>query len=180
MFQYWSDNDIITAIRQGAHKSNTALEFIYKAWRPYYTSVIIRMGGTIEDVQECLSWSLTKLERRVKNPEFRLQKVPLRVYFTAILKHEWFKFKKKEPIFEDISSFSTINNDYENDYWDIRQDIQELIGQMGEKCRKVLTFWYEGFTMREIATLVGLSSEQTAKNAKLNCHKTLIQLLSKL
>jgi DNA-directed RNA polymerase specialized sigma24 family protein len=56
--------------------------------------------------------------------------------------------------------------------------IRECIGQLGETCQKVLTYYYfDGMSMSDIADKLNFSSTDTAKTKKYKCKKRLDQLV---
>jgi len=61
----------------------------------------------------------------------------------------------------------------------IRQ-LDALIARMGEKCNTILMRFARGYSMREIAEELGFKNEQSAKNAKGDCHRKLLELADEL
>ncbi len=56
--------------------------------------------------------------------------------------------------------------------------VRECIDQLGETCKKVLSYYYfDGMSMKEIAERVGFANTNTAKTKKYKCKKKLDEII---
>jgi len=183
----WTDQLLIREIRAGGQRRNRAWEYVYKAWRGYYLSPVLRSGGQAGQVDEVLSQVMLDVERQVLKADFELREASLRTYFTEGIVRAWSRSRlvgqRRQTVELDTQTYMTGQQDsVEADF--IRQERMErldaLLAQLGEKCRTILTRFAMGYSMREIAMELGYDNEQSAKNAKGKCHRSLLELTDEL
>jgi RNA polymerase sigma factor (sigma-70 family) len=181
----WTDEILLREIRAGGQRRNSAWEYIYKAWRSYYLSPVLRMGGTPDEVDDVMGQVVMDVEKQILKPDFQLQTTTLRVYFTEALKRacarSWSKTPRTvelDPQLHHAGQGESVEQAY------IRQEqinrLDALLNKLGEPCKTVLMRFARGYSMREIATELGFENEQSAKNAKLRCHRKLLELTDNL
>ena len=85
----WTDELLLREIRAGGRRRNTAWEYIYKAWRGYYLSPVLHVGGTPEHVDEVLGAVVIDVEKQVMKENFELRVASLRTYFTEGIVRAW-------------------------------------------------------------------------------------------
>lgn len=177
----WTDEVLIREIRAGGSRRNNAWEYIYKAWRPYYLAPILKNGGTAEQVDWVLGHVCVSVEKQILKPDFALHSATLRTYFVRALIHDWVHEQEKNSkrsvdIELDVSVIDY--GDYEEEDPN-KELLDELINQMDDTCKKVLTLFREGYSMKEIAEKMGWKKEQSARNKKKNCFDKLLELAKK-
>jgi|SRR5690606_37689967 RNA polymerase sigma factor (sigma-70 family) len=59
-----------------------------------------------------------------------------------------------------------------------RDGLQQIFESLGGRCGEVLSLWYNHYSMKEIAEILGYKSEGAARNCKLNCFRKLRVLAS--
>ncbi|MBC7776448.1 MAG: sigma-70 family RNA polymerase sigma factor [Phycisphaerae bacterium] len=179
----WTDELLIREIRAGGRQRNTAWEYIYKAWRGYYLSPVLRAGGIPEQVDEVLGGVIVDVEKQVLKEDFELREASLRTYFTEAIVRAWARAReiaqRRQTAELDPQTYPTgQGGNVEEDF--IRQEqierLDVLLARLGEKCRKVLMRFARGYSMREIAEELGFQNEQSAKNEKGKCHRKLLEL----
>ncbi|MFN0216655.1 MAG: RNA polymerase sigma factor [Saprospiraceae bacterium] len=183
----WTDELLIREIRAGGGRRNRAWEYIYKAWRGYYLSPVLRIGGKPEQVDEVLGAVVIDVEKQVLKEDFELRVASLRTYFIDGIIKAWSRAQKaaKRRHTEDLDpqTYLSVEQDsVEQDF--IRKERMErldsLLAKLGEKCKTILTRFAQGYSMREIAEELGFENEQSAKNAKGKCHRNLLELTDEL
>ena len=55
--------------------------------------------------------------------------------------------------------------------------LRNLIGNLGDRCRKILELWKLSYSMEEIANELGFSSAAMARKNKYRCHKSLLEII---
>lgn len=174
---------LIKAIREGGLSRERAWEFMYKKWQSYYLSPVQKLGGNLEEVQEVMSIVVVSLDKRIRNPQFELHSASLRVYLTESVKRAWIKWTRIQGIDLPIEFNPEIHltgnvGNVEDDF--IRAELLErfdkLLNRLGERCKKILLLYANGYSFREIAKQVGFNKEQSAKNEKLKCRKKLVEI----
>jgi RNA polymerase sigma factor (sigma-70 family) len=82
--------------------------------------------------------------------------------------------RKKRLSNEEKDGSEKMNHDQQEQVRIIRQCVDSL----GETCRKVLAYYYfDGFSMKEIAEKMGFANSDTAKTKKYKCKKELDKLV---
>lgn len=183
----WTDELLICEIRAGGKRCNTAWEYIYKAWRGYYLSPVLRMGGSEEQVDEIFSGVAMDLQKQVLKEDFILRVASLRTYFIDGIIKAWSRSRRIEqrrqtiefdPKTPGVEQPGNVEEDY------IRQErlqrLDALLAKLGEKCRIILMRFAQDYSMREIADELGFENEQSAKNAKGKCHRKLLELTGEI
>ena len=182
----WTDAVLIREIRAGGQRRNTAWEYIYKAWRGYYLSPVLRAGGSPEQVDEVLGQVIMDMERQILKEDFELRVAKFKVYFTEGIMRAWSRARetaqRRQTVELDPQTYAAgQHGNVEEDF--IQQEriqrLDALLARIGEKCQTILTRFARGYSMREIAEELGIE-EQSAKNAKLNCHRKLLELTDEL
>ena len=57
--------------------------------------------------------------------------------------------------------------------------IDQLLSQLGEKCKQILELWKLSYSMEEIAKEVGLQNAGIARRQRYNCYQKLLQNIDK-
>lgn len=180
----WTDELLLREIRAGGHRRNMAWEYAYKAWRGYYLAPVLRAGGRPEQVDEVLSRVVMDVEQQVLKADFELRTASLRTYLTEGVIRAWTRAqeqtRRRQTVELDPQTYLTGQRDSVEDDFIRREQIDALLGRLAHKCRKILTLFALGYSMREIADELGFKNEQSAKNAKGECHRELLELTDEL
>jgi RNA polymerase sigma factor (sigma-70 family) len=147
----------------------------------------LRKGGTPEQVDEVLGQVVMDVERQIMKEDFSLQTATLKVYFTESVIRAWYRHQEQarrrqtvefDPLTQDAGHRDSVEQEYVRQEQIVRLDA--LLTRLGEQCKTVLMRFARGFSMREIAEELGFENEQSAKNAKLRCHRKLLELTDNL
>lgn len=184
--QGWTDQVLIREIRAGGQRRNKAWEYVYKAWRGYYLSPVLRAGGTPEQVDEVLGQVIVDVERQVLKEDFELRDAMLRTYFTEAVVRAWARARdvaqRRQTVEFDPQTYTTGQHaSVEEDFIRLErlQRLDVLLTRLGEKCRTILTLYARGYSMQEIAAELGMQ-EQSVKNDKVKCHRKLLEITDEL
>lgn len=183
----WTDELLIREIRAGGQRRNKAWEYIYKAWRGYYLSPVLRAGGDPDQVDGLLGGVVMDVEKQVLKEDFELRAASLRTYFTEGILRAWARAREVAQRHQtaelDTQTYATGQRESVEEEF-IRQEriqrLDALLDQLGEKCKTILMRFARGYSMREIAEELGFENEQSAKNAKGKCHRKLLELTDEL
>lgn len=172
----WEEDELIAGIRTGGLQRNLAWEYIYKAWRPYYLTPILKLNGTEQQVNEVISKVIIDVENQIIKPDFKLHTLTLIQYFTVCLKRAWAKHIKLTYFISEYTDLpiDLLLQEPESNHQEIKEIVERMLNALKDPCKKILTMWSERYSMVEIAVAVNLMSEQSAKNAKSECMKKLI------
>ncbi len=180
----WTDDLLIREIREGGLRRERAWEYIYKAWYPHFLAPIQKKGGTPEQLKQVFGTAVVDVEKQVRKPGFSLSTATLRTYITTALVNAWTKEQGKMSAANSTLEFAPeLHAGDSNEAFEEqarKELLNEMIAQLGDDCKKVLTLYREGYQMNEIAEQMGWQGEQSAKNKKRECYKKLLELAKEL
>lgn len=173
-----SDIDLIAAIREGGNKRLNAWKYLYQNWFNHVALLIIKSGGTKDDVSESISEISWSFEKAICKLDFRLEKATLKTYFTTCVFNNWKKNKRKNTrlYFDEIEEHKLTNFVESVEANIVKRELTDLIDQtlseIGERCKKILVLFMNNYSMNEISQELKFLNEQVAKNEKGKCqHK---------
>lgn len=166
------DNKIIELLKIG--KQDKAFLNLYKNY-PQVEKLILSKGGSKEDAKDVFQEALIIFYEKVKNTNFKLTAtIGTYIYSVSrfLWKDEFIKRKGQQTV--DLSFEFTSEEEIELQKAIEREakfkQIESVLTQLGDKCLRLLKlFYYEGLSMKIIASKVGLKSEKIAKNQKYKC-----------
>jgi len=147
------------------------------------SSYIRRNSGIEQDVQDTFGGAIEILLNMIVDNAWMLESVDIGAYLIGICKYQWLKTlreRKKFPVSElppdDIGIIDP--NGYTEDderKLDARQRIaQECREKLTERCKAILQYFYfDEFSMEEIARKMNFANERVAITAKSRCMETL-------
>lgn len=166
------DQEIITLIR--LDKTDKALSTLYKQF-PMIHKMIRNSGGNTQDAEDVFQEALIILCRKIKETDFRLT-AKLSTYLYSVCRFLWRDELKKRKHF--------IPHDFETGFMEqeerglgivIEKENQakmaeKVLNALGDRCRELLLLFYDaGMKLKDIASRMGYSSENAAKNQKYKC-----------
>ncbi len=152
----------------------------------YFEGIIAQIsanGGNREDGADIFQEAVLVLIEKVKTGQFRGDS-SIKTFLSAIARNLWLfelrtrdRRKKREVVYmtgEDKES--PVENIFFNK--DTNRDLQQVMSEMGENCKKILTgFYYEKKSMKQLLTEFDYENEQVLRNKKSKCMKKLKELL---
>jgi len=179
IINFYSNKKIIDGIRSNNPK---ILAYIYRNYYPMIETIILnRYKGSVADAKDIFQDSLIVIYERVMlNPPLILKKSFI-AFLTTICKRQMIdKLRDKENI---------VNFEKEDDFPpESELEIIELINkakriklyqkhfsEIGEKCQKLLNLALDGYSIREITTILNFSSENYTKKRKTLCKESLFK-----
>ena len=85
--------------------------------------------------------------------------------------------KRREELPGELPDREVSDLEHRLDMQERRSLIRNWLGQVGEKCRKTLQMWNDGFTMKDIAEAIPYKDEGEAAVARHRCLKKIYQLI---
>jgi RNA polymerase sigma factor (sigma-70 family) len=166
------DNKIIELLKIG--KQNQVFLKLYKNY-PQVEKLILSKGGSKEDAKDVFQEALIIFYEKVSNTEFKLT-AAIGTYLYSVSRFLWKDelIKRKGKTAVDVDFEFTSEEEAEFQLAIEREakfkQIERVLSQIGDKCLQLLKlFYYEGLSMKIIASKVGLKSEKIAKNQKYKC-----------
>ena len=174
------DSEIIHDILNGGKSRLNALSLLYNSdsFKKRIESLVYYFGGSREEVEEILTETIIIFDRNVRNGLFK-ENSSIQTYIFSIARHYYYVKRRKRsihPIQIDeleeepiaISNPELICIDQEAE-----QLLLQILGQLGEKCKKILRYWSSSYSYKEIASIMQLHNAGNARKRKHDCLKKL-------
>ncbi len=173
----YSDQEIIDGIRQ---RNNKVIAYVYQKCYPTISHLIHSNTGNAEDVQDVFQDALMILYKKLKEVDFNLY-CTFNTYIYSICKRLWLKKlqtrQKEEIALKDIAhSVALSENDLISIYDDEeekRRRYQKHFLSLKEECQMLLRLFLKQVSLKEIAEIMGFSTEKYAKLRKFLCKEEL-------
>lgn len=181
---FQSDEALIEAIRKGGTSRQRAIRQIYhnERLRQRVVRFVQANSGNQQDGQDMYHEGIIVLDRNLRNDKFRGE-TSLEGYLFSICRFQWMNQIRKntridlqddhqqldQPVVENPESLSM---DAEK-----KDVLDQVLDQLGERCKKILSLWKLNYSMQEIADQLGFSSAAMATKNKYKCHKSLMTFL---
>lgn len=167
-----SDELIIELIK--SNKEDKAFRALYKHF-PMIRKMIISNGGKKEDAEDVFQEALIILYKKVLYTEFRLTS-KLSTYLYSVCRFLWKDILIKNGK-QEFSVMAGTMDEVEDSMWTEMKEqesalevSEKIINELGDRCKEILMLFYiEAIKLKEIASKMGYSSENTAKNQKYKC-----------
>ena len=166
------DSEILEKIRKG---DESALDYLYKKNFKMMTKLVINNNGTEDEAKDIYQEALIVFWQKVTSGNLTLSS-KISTFLYSICQNLW----RKE--LERKSRMSNEEKDTEEELDFDQQEridvINRCINQLGETCRRILTYYYfDSLSMQDIAELLGFANADTAKTKKYKCKKELDELI---
>ncbi|MCI5084148.1 MAG: sigma-70 family RNA polymerase sigma factor [Saprospiraceae bacterium] len=175
----YTDQQILSMLKADLPmQQDRALRAMYRQHFEVVQSFVHKNQGNDQDAEDIFQDGLVVIYNNIREDDFLLQS-SLKTYVYSICRNIWLNRLRK------LSREVEVTDEHEN--IEIPDDqmkaivkgerseiIVQLIQKMGTECRQILQFFYfERLRMKRISELMGISSEQVAKNKKSRCMKKL-------
>ncbi len=180
LFTLTGDAEILVRIRNGDEE---ALVVLYESNRKPIRNLISKNSGTHDDAEDLLQESLIVLWERVRSGRFE-QNAKLSTFLYATARNLWFgrlRHKARETSRELDPEEHRDNSPSALESLVATEEtamVRDALGKIGGQCRKLLLlFYWEEFSMEQIARQLGFANAETAKAKKYQCKKALEKAL---
>lgn len=139
-------------------------------------------GGSSDDAVMVFHDSIISFVKRVfSDRDFELEG-SVDGYIFGIARYLWLgELRKKNKNSQVLEANQAV--DAQSNIWDtiLSEDrrilLKEVMQKLGKNCKSVLMYWAGGYSMQEIADLLGYKSEGMVRKKKHNCWKSLLEWL---
>lgn len=175
-----TNNYYIDGIRNNNSK---IINEIYEKYSKAIIQYVTSNNGSADDAQDVFQEGMIVLFQKVHTPDFELTS-SLLTYFYSICKFIWSNRLRKKRLstvdMENAPEVSDGNSSIQKDleYKERTEFYRTKFKQLGEGCQKVLTFFYEGLKMAQIADKMGFASSGYAAKRKHKCKQQLMKLVT--
>lgn len=167
-----TDEQIIHLIKTG--KSEKAFLTLYKHF-PMIRKMVLSRGGKKEDAEDLFQDSLIILFRKATETDFKLTS-KLSTYLFSINRYRWNDqlIRRGKTQYSEIDAAmdkaeeGSLNEIYRTESRLLLAE--KIIHELGDRCKEMLILFYsETMKLKDIASKMGYSSENSAKNQKYKC-----------
>ena len=161
---------------------NHQLQLLYNSLLPSIERHVIKNSGNKEDAKDIFQESVVVAYRKAQDPSFVLTS-SLETFIFSIAKRKWlYELKKRgrHNAHMEISPGEGGNNIEQMVINNERTSLYlKHFRALPAGCKKILTLFFEGYKMSEIAEKLGFASEGYARKRKHQCQETLIKFITK-
>jgi RNA polymerase sigma factor (sigma-70 family) len=152
-----------------------ALEFIYKKYYRMMTKLVITNSGTEDEARDVYQDALVVFWQKARSGNLVLTS-KISTYVYSICQNLWRKELDRKKRLSNEEKDSSESMDLDGP--EREKIIARCMEQLGETCRKVLTYYYfDEMSMQEIADKLGFANTDTAKTKKYKCKQKLDELV---
>jgi len=172
----YTDNELLTLIKEG--KSNLALNFLYKNIQPKITIWIKQNNGSLDEAQDVFQDSVISFYQFVLKGKFK-EENSIEGFLFSIARNKWVNRVKQINKTGEQLPLDLIETKPEEEKNNNRsKEIEQLLSQLGEVCKELLTYsiFYK-MSMEDIALRMGYSSQNAVKTKKYKCKQRLVKIV---
>lgn len=162
------DKEILARMKSG---DESALEYLYRKHYKMMLRMIVKNSGTEDEAKDIFQDALIVFWEKVVADRLVLTS-KISTFLYSICQNLWRKEldRKGRHTTEVVDRADPEDVDREERIAIVNRCIQEL----GESCRNILTYYYfDKFSMQEIAEKMGFANADTAKSKKYKCKQEL-------
>ena len=155
-----------------------ALLDLYESNLTMVSNHILKNNGSRDEAKDILHDSLIVLWNNIRKPDFKLTSKPS-TYIMAVSKNLWLKklSKAKRESSKDITTLNVSDHPLSVHQIDVKKAMLAL-DEIGDTCKQILSkFYFDGFSMKEIASQMNYANADTAKAKKHQCFKRLSEII---
>ncbi|MEL7532841.1 MAG: sigma-70 family RNA polymerase sigma factor [Bacteroidota bacterium] len=177
------EKNLLKAARKSPEKLKEAFRPYVEEQHPIRLKMILKNHDmSREDAEEIVFDGFLALYENLRAGKFE-GKSGLNAYLSAIIKNKVMRFfaRDKARLWQDFADYMTDSLAYYfanrgSDHWQL---IEENIQYLTQKCQRILKlFYFEGYSFKEIAPKMQLSSADSARTTKKRCLKALAERVS--
>lgn len=165
-------------------KDTLIIQSIIDECYPSIEKMVLSNSGNKLDADETFQESLIILYRKVREDNFILNS-SLKTFLYSIGKNRWLHELRRRKPMEDISQALDQELELDDDTLHLIMKnerlklFREKFEELNESCKKVIRLFLMKVPLAEITTILGLSSEQVARNKRYRCKEELIRIIRK-
>lgn len=181
----YSDDKLIAMIKSHSDSErNKALKYFFmdNGLRTTIKKYVLMHHGDESDADDVFQESLILLDNNVRNNRFEGRST-LKTYFISICKWKWYSInrsRRRIVLTDDNGQMDSDNFDSPEVLMlseERKSIVAQILGELEEKCRRILEYYQLDYSMEEIAQQAGFTNVQSAKNASSRCRQNFKNLL---
>ncbi len=172
-FSHLDDTELIKGIKEN---NSMIISYVYKKNFPVIANFIRLNGGTNDDAKDVFQEAMVVLFNNLQNNDFKLTS-KINTYLYSISRNLWLSELKKDQnktdeIFELEEYLPDDELTLEDKEWILfnQKRLALSLKLLGEPCKSILTnFYFNRWSMQEIAEAMGYTNAENAKTQKYKC-----------
>ena len=180
-----NEEELLKMLCEGGQKANDAARYLLweTTLRAKVIAFVIKNGGQAHEAEDILIEGISQLWINVRNNKFD-HKSSLYTYLFSICRFRWFECfreqRKQQVLKENYPIEEEVYLSPEEVYLlgERGQELDELLSELGENRKKLLSLWALGYSLKEIAAKTGYNNANVVAKTKTKCLKTLKNLVS--
>ena len=176
----YSNDELLRGILSN---NSVVLRHIYKSYYHKINAFVTRNSGDENDANDIFQEAVIVIYRKLKADNLVLESCTFETYLYSVCRLLWLKQldKRKNNIVkvEEIHHYS--ESIYEDDIQDIARKneryklFQDHFQKLGKDCQKILQMFFDKVPIKQIAEIMGFTSESYAKKRKHQCKEYLVR-----
>jgi RNA polymerase sigma factor (sigma-70 family) len=166
------DSEILERIKKG---DESALDYLYKKNFKMMTKMVMNNNGNEDEAKDIYQEALIVFWQKAISGNLVLSS-KISTFIYSICQNLWRKeLERKSKLSHEEKDAEEV---FDVDRKERIEIINNCINQLGETCRKILTYYYfDNLSMHDIAEKLGFANADTAKTKKYKCKKELDELI---
>lgn len=179
----FTDEELLTRLRLGTQFSE-AIKQIYGLYFESLADYVMNNNGTFQDAEDVFQEAVLAFTDLVQRDKFRGES-SVKTFLFSLNRHIWLNELKKrgrslerEKKYEDKRELPITDVNALLAEKELREELINLVGQLGENCRKILTmFYYDNLPIKKILESLEYENEQVVRNKKQKCLQQLQKMI---
>jgi RNA polymerase sigma factor (sigma-70 family) len=176
----YTDEQILKGILR---HDNLVLSYIYKQFFYRISTFVRKNNGSGADVNDVFQEAIIIIYRKLKENELLLENRSFDLYLFSVCRFLWLKSLEKRKIErEKLHEMIPFNGDIYDDGFSalVEKNERFLLYQkhfrnISTDCQKILQMFFDKVPIKQIAQVMGFSSEKYVKSRKYKCKELLIE-----
>jgi len=170
-----SDSDLLKGLMSC---DSTLITRIYDLYLDNVKKLVLNNRGCADDAMDLFQDALCVLYQKAGDKDFVLS-CKLKTYILSIARTLWLKRLRERNKCLLTLQFPA-DDCHTDDFYEIYEYNERMFlyrshfAKLSERCRRILTLFLEGKSVKEITEAMGYRSEQHTKNRRYRCKKSLI------
>ncbi len=172
------ENNIVTGIKKG---DSETLHAIYKDHFGMIRNLVMKNSGSESDAEDVFQDALVVLFKKFNHSKFNLT-VKFKTYFYSVCRNIWLTELKKRggkwARMKDYEQHVELGYEFTLNWKETQEEaiqrMEQAMKYLGEKCQQILLmFYYQKYSMQEIASALEYADSDSVKTQKYKCIRQL-------
>ena len=173
----YSNEELLNGILKN---DNVILQYIYKNFYYKVNLYVKKNSGDNDDASDVFQEAVIVIYRKLKANELVLN-CAFETYLFSVCKYLWYKQLTRQKAEKDLlMDSSSYENEYDLDFMEAADKnerfklYQKHFQMLGTDCQKLLQLFFDKVPLKQIAQIMGFTSEKYVKKRKFKCKEYLV------